>query len=517
LSLEECLARLRYVKYGDEVLSSDHNTKVECLRRLRDRIVGLAERLGVRGLVDPVLGRLDVILAMLKYRVALDIVDPEDHNLLVDGLKVARDALAELESIAVAPPTPPPPAPPPTPPPRAGLWYRLSTGRFEFTTYDVEDPESVLTFALPEDSYVLVMYNASNRHGNVESSAGKRCILSIDGILLVDTWAEQAANGNNLSSNITCIWAGRLPAGAHTVKAIVKCYYLSIDRCGIDARQMIALAVPASAGPLVYGSSAMLELAPLIFYEVIEEPPVTPQGDPFAILRLALNSEASVLALYNMSKMFGSVADLPCKGSGAVIYVDEVPLLESVCGRSVSNMFFATKVTSVVFTRLGSGVHTISGKFSLTYTDTRTLAYVVVPGEWVSAGRTSSVRVEGSSTTMGSPPPWDDPEAVVTVDLPEDSRCLVVYSVANSYNRPESSEGKFTLINIDGVDVPESFASQAAGSSNCANHVLSLWAGRLTAGSHTIKGRWGSNIPTETTGIDRRVIAVICIPESLTI
>ncbi len=60
----------------------------------------------------------------------------------------------------------PPPAPPP--PPRAGLWYRMSTGRFEFTTYEVEDPESVLTFTLPEDSYVLVIYNASNRYGNVE-------------------------------------------------------------------------------------------------------------------------------------------------------------------------------------------------------------------------------------------------------------------------------------------------------------------------------------------------------------
>ena len=118
---------------------------------------------------------------------------------------------------------------------------------------------------------------------------------------------------------------------------------------------------------------------------------------------------------------------------------------------------------------------------------------------------------------MGSPPPWDDPEAVVTVDLPEDSQCLVVYNVANLPFEPESLAGKFTLINIDGADVPESFASQAPGLANCANHVLSLWAGRLPAGTHTIKGRWGSNVPTETTGIDRRVIAVICIPESLTI
>jgi hypothetical protein len=93
LSLDECLARLKYVRYGDEVLSSDHNTKVECLKLLRDRIVGLAERLGVVGLVSQKLGRLDAILAQLKYRVALDIIDPEDHNLLVDGLKAAWRSL----------------------------------------------------------------------------------------------------------------------------------------------------------------------------------------------------------------------------------------------------------------------------------------------------------------------------------------------------------------------------------------------------------------------------------------
>jgi hypothetical protein len=513
LSLDECLARLRYVKYGDEVLSSDHNTKVECLRLLRDRIVGLAERLGVVGLVSQKLGKLDAILAQLKYRTALDIIDPEDHNLLVDGLKAARDALAELEAVVV----PPPPPPPPAPPPRAGLWYRLSTSRFEFTTYEVEDPESVLTFTLPEDSYVLVIYNASNRHGSVESSLGKMCYLNIDGIIMVDTWNGNAPHRDYFSNNITCVWAGRLPAGTHTIKAIVRCNYLYIDRCSIDARQMIALAVPVSGSPLVYGSSAMLELAPLIYYPVIEEPPATPHGDPFAILRLALGSEANVLAIYNMSKMAGLYTVNRCGGAGAVVHIDGIPVLESVCNRSVDNDRFGVKVTSVAFSRLGPGVHTISGGFSFTYVSSRALAVVVAPDEWVSTGRMSSVRVEGSSSTMGSPPPWDDPEAVVTVDLPEDSECIVVYSVANSPDRPESLAGKFTLINIDGVDMPESFASQAPGLANCANNVLSLWAGRLTAGSHTIKGRWGSNEPLETTGIDRRVIAVICIPESLLI
>jgi len=505
LSLEDCLARLRYVKYGDEVLSSDHNTKFECLRLLRDRIVALADRLGVRGVVDPKLGKLDAILAMLKYRVALDIIDPDDHNLLVDGLKAARDALAELEAVAVAPPPAPPPAPP-----RAGLWYRMSTVRVESPDGSlVDDTESEITFTLPEDSYVLVIYNASNRYGSSEYRLGKYGYVNVDGISLYDTRCDQAPVWDNSANSITCVWAGRLTAGSHTVKGVFAGAVTGYT-VGVDVRQVVVLAVPVSSGPLAYG---------VVAPSVLPYTPEYPVEDPHARLLLNLAGEAGVLAIYNASKMKGW-ASVP-RGAYAVMSVDGLPVLESRVDQST--LYTATPtyeslgLTSVAFARLGAGVHSISCRFTNTYVTTRTLAYIVAPKEWASTGRMSYVRVEGNYLTMGSPPPWDDPEAVVTIDLPEDSLCIAVYSVSNSPYSVESYFGKFTLINVDGVDVPESMASQSPGAGNYGNSVLSLWAGRLTAGSHTIKGRWGSNDPTTTTGIDRRVVAVICIPESLTI
>ena len=509
MSLEDCLARLRYVKYGDEVLSSDHNTKFECLRLLRDRIVALADRLGVRGVVDPKLGKLDAILAMLKYRVALDIIDPEDHNLLVDGLKAARDALAELEAIAVAPPPPPPPAPPP---PRAGLWYRLSSVRIESPDGSlVDDVESQLSFTLPEDSYVLVIYNASNRYGSVEYLLGKYGYVNVDGMDVIDSWCGQAASSDNLSSSITCTWAGRLPAGTHTVKGRFggAMYGYTV---GVDVRQMVVLATPVSIGPLAFGVSALRVIGFKDQYEM---------EDPHARLLLNLGGEANALAIYNANKMYGQSTEYA--GMYSMIYVDGMPVPESEADQSTYSISWQpvavgpVGVTSLAFARLGTGIHSLSGRFLFGDITTRTLAYIVAPKEWASAGRMSSVRVEGNYSTMGSPPPWDDPEAVVTIDLPEDSVCLTVYSVSNSSWSVESRFGKFTLINIDGVDMEESFASQSILDPNLANSVLSLWAGRLTAGTHTFKGRWGSNVPDETTGIDRRVIAVICIPESLLI
>jgi hypothetical protein len=373
----------------------------------------------------------------------------------------------------------------------------------------VDDTESELSFTLPEDSYVLVIYNASSRYGSREYRLGKYGFVNVDGISLYDTRCDQAPGWDDFANSITCVWAGRLTAGAHTVRGVFAGAVAGYT-VGVDVRQMVVLAVPVSSGPLAYGVVAPSTLS---YY------PEYPVEDPHARLLFSLAGEAGVLAVYNASKMKGW-ASVP-RGAYAVMFVDGLPVLESRVDQStlytVTPTYESLGLTSVAFARLGAGVHSISCRFTNTYVTTRTLAYIVAPREWASTGRMSFVRVEGNYPTMRSPPPWDDPEAILTIDLPEDSLCLAVYSVTNSPDSVESDFGKFTLINVDGVDVPESFASQSPGRDNYGNSVLSLWAGRLTAGSHTIKGRWGSNLPDETTGIDRRVIAVICIPESLLI
>jgi hypothetical protein len=369
----------------------------------------------------------------------------------------------------------------------------------------VDDTESELAFTLPEDSYVIVLYNASNRYDSVEYLLGKYGYVNIDGVDMVDSWCGQATSFGNFSDSITCTWAGRLRAGAHTVKGRFG-GNLTGYTVGVDVRQVVVLATPVSSGPLAFGVSALRVIGFRDQYEM---------EDPHARLLLNLGGEANALVLYNANKMYTQRSAIV--GMYSMIYVDGMPVSESEAYQSTYAEEWPVGVTSLAFARLGTGIHILSGRFLFGDITTRTLAYIVAPKEWASTGRMSSVRVEGNSSTMGSPPPWDDPEAVVTVDLTEDSLCIAVYSVSNSPFRAESVFGKFTLINVDGVDVPESMASQSPGGGNYGNSVLSLWAGRLTAGSHTVKGRWGSNEPAETTGIDRRVIAVICIPESLTI
>jgi hypothetical protein len=90
---------LRYVKYGDEVRASDVLAKLECLRALRDALKAKATEMGCPGeRIDPLVDRLDSIIAMIRYVRSGDIIQPEDHNYVVDALRKARDVLAEIES-----------------------------------------------------------------------------------------------------------------------------------------------------------------------------------------------------------------------------------------------------------------------------------------------------------------------------------------------------------------------------------------------------------------------------------
>jgi hypothetical protein len=90
---------LRYVKYGDEVRVSDVLTKLECLKALRDTLKAKATEVGCPSeRIDPLVDQLDSIIAMIRYVRSGDIIQPEDHNYVVDALRRARDILAEIES-----------------------------------------------------------------------------------------------------------------------------------------------------------------------------------------------------------------------------------------------------------------------------------------------------------------------------------------------------------------------------------------------------------------------------------
>jgi hypothetical protein len=378
----------------------------------------------------------------------------------------------------------------------------MSTVRVENPAgYSVFDEESRLSFTLPEDSYVLIIYNASNRHGSPEARLGKRFYIVIDDEYQPEYLCQQSTYTNNIANSVTCTWAGRLQAGAHNVVAEVS-GVMGAHPVGVDVRQMIVLAAPVSSGPLIHGVSATQTLCPSFGHST---------ADPHSRLFFNLNDEANVLVIYDVGKEY--YPQTPTSLPTALIYIDGLFIPESKYFQHIHDLRDAFGVTCTAFSKLGVGIHSISGMIEGACISKSTIAYVVAPKPWASAGIMSSNIITGSQDTMGSPPPWDDPDSIVTVDLAEDSLCLAVY---NTEIFSQVVEGGFTMINIDGVDMEESFAAQSGGASSY-NQILSMWAGRLTAGTHTIKGRWGTSNPAGSASLWNRTIAVICIPESLLI
>jgi hypothetical protein len=99
LSLDACLAKLRYVSYGDEVRASDVVGKLECLKVLRDTVRVKAVEFGCPPeRVDPLVEQLDSIISLIPYVRVGDIIQPEHHNYIVDAIRKARDIIAEIES-----------------------------------------------------------------------------------------------------------------------------------------------------------------------------------------------------------------------------------------------------------------------------------------------------------------------------------------------------------------------------------------------------------------------------------
>jgi len=90
------LSRLRYVKKGDWVLAEDHNAKVDCLKAAKEWLLNICKRYNI----DPrYVYELDPYLEKLRYVKAGDTILSTDHNDIVDTLKKLREVLEKVEGL----------------------------------------------------------------------------------------------------------------------------------------------------------------------------------------------------------------------------------------------------------------------------------------------------------------------------------------------------------------------------------------------------------------------------------
>jgi hypothetical protein len=151
-------------------------------------------------------------------------------------------------------------------------------------------------------------------------------------------------------------------------------------------------------------------------------------------------------------------------------------------------------------------------RISGTYTDTRaidgsfeTFREELTTFEHGYAFKTSDTRV---STTSGTP--VDDSEAVLSITLDRNSHTFIIYNAGNKEGSAEDQAGKGCAINVDGDD--KAFSWQSPYASDSADSVTVVWATYLSAGPHTIQGRFFANRAGYTVGIDTRQITAYWFP-----
>jgi len=357
----------------------------------------------------------------------------------------------------------------------------------------VDDPEAVLSVTLATDSSIFIIYNAGNRRGSTEDYRGKGCAINVNGVDVAFSW--QSPFSSNCANSVTVVYATNLTAGSHVIKG--RFFANSAGATvGIDTRQIAAFWFPNVAAYYVRSTTASTTTSG------------TPVDDPHAILTFTLSSDSVAFIIYNAGNRHGSKE--PAKGKGVTINVDGTDIAtrqwQSPYGRN-----YANSVTIVYVCSLGAGSHTVRGRFfsneagSTTTIDERQLMVFNFPASLITYGFVQSTT--SVSTTSGTP--VDDAQADLNVTLARDSDVLMMYIGGNPHGATEDYDGKGIQLQIDGADKSNSASWQSPYGGNYADSATSLWYEQLTAGSHTIKGRFFANYAGYTVTISHRQLVAL--------
>jgi hypothetical protein len=238
--------------------------------------------------------------------------------------------------------------------------------------------------------------------------------------------------------------------------------------------------------------------------------------DTAAILTFTLTKSRVVLVLYNASHKYNEYSVQ--RGAMFGINVDNVDV-----ARIDSSVYASTPAVGpygavVVWAGiLAAGSHTIKGRLASVagagYTVQVTERYLtVVLFEGTAADFSYTQSAVAANTTSGTL--QNDPNAVANLNLGEAQKALILYSVCNYQGATEGAMGKAVAIQTDGVD-GLTMRSQIPRDVDYPDNAFIAEIRNLTAGPHTIQGRFCSQQNLVQVTISERQFAVLLLPTDL--
>lgn len=221
------------------------------------------------------------------------------------------------------------------------------------STTPVDDTQAILTFTLGESCVAFIIYNAGNKYGSTEPAEGKGVSINVDGTD-ISTRQWQSPYTSNYANSITIAYATSLAVGSHTIKG-----RLFSNKAGstttIDERQLIVFSFPSN----------------LIQYDFVQSTSSvstssgTPVDDTQAILSGTLTKDSDVLMMYVGGNPHGTTEDY--RGKGVQLQIDATDKSNSASWQSPYSTNYADSVTSLWYEQVGSGSHTLKGRFFANY------------------------------------------------------------------------------------------------------------------------------------------------------
>jgi len=369
----------------------------------------------------------------------------------------------------------------------------------------VDDPEAILNFTLTKEQVVFVFYQTTAGYGAL---SGYQIGIQVDGADLARGSTSATYDGWRDTS---CVWAGLLAAGPHTIKGRFCCNQPTHGPANIGFRRLLALIFDGVAADFSFTRSliAVNSGAP---HNVL-------QDDTQAIINLNLPAAQKALVIYNAFNLRGTAQDN--LGKNVAISVDDADDLEqgSINANAISggNIESDGSLVAGIYT-LAAGAHIIKGRFRNTFNnaqvtiDERQLLILL----FATSLETNFVSAEGEVTTSNTNYD-DDPFAMVSRTISASRAVFALYCLGKSHGvtcapgwcmykiaiRVDSVDyGVSRRDNVDislGVDLGETVSTTAIAPLLIA-----------PAGSHDVKGRLG--VGASTAKLSRHHLCVLWFP-----
>jgi hypothetical protein len=352
----------------------------------------------------------------------------------------------------------------------------------------VDDSEAVLTFTLNEPGVVLVIYQANNLHDQSMPTSGFQIAVSIDGVDKANSW-DSPVSFNHCARN--CVfWVGTLSVGTHTIKGR---FASNTGGATATINNRILLVIVFKGDEFYYidnSSTATTSSTSMV-------------DDPYAQVTFTPSGTCKALVLYNCSNTIGLESTYGKKVAINIAGIDYAQAEKSPYDVNYPDSVFTCHALS-----LSPVPTTVKGRFAnagaaeTVTIHRRQLAVLLFADSTLLNISTSTTEVSTTSNTL-----VDDPQAILTRTT-DKTRELLVIAMGTKRNGVTSHHtGECYGININGVDRANSRGSPY--NSSRANSVATAYAILLTAGSHTIKGRFSNNYNAVTAKISARQLIAL--------